>query len=51
LEKRLMSEPKPFDAIVEEGGSGIEPNVYLFAKGAKEAARIAVRLAKAYSAA
>jgi XRE family transcriptional regulator, thiamine biosynthesis regulator len=51
LEKRLMSEPKPFDAVVEEGGSGIEPNVYLFAKGAQEAARIAVRLAKAYSAA
>ena len=51
LEKRLMSEPKPFDAVVEEGGGGIEPNVYLFAKGAQEAARIAVRLAKAYSAA
>jgi len=51
LEKRLMSEPRPFDAVVEEGGSGIEPNVYLFAKGAQEAARIAIRLARAYSAA
>jgi len=49
LEKRLMSEPRPFDAVVEEGGGGIEPNVYLFARGAQEVARIAVRLAKAYS--
>jgi predicted fused transcriptional regulator/phosphomethylpyrimidine kinase/predicted transcriptional regulator len=51
LERRLMSEPRPFDAVVEEGGGGIEPNVYLFAKGAQEVARIAVRLARAYSAA
>jgi len=51
LEKRLSSAPRPFDAVVEEGGNGIEPNVYLFARGAQEAARIAVRLARAYSAA
>jgi len=51
LARRLESEPRPFDAVVEEGGGGIEPNVYLFAKGAQEAARIAVRLAKGYSAA
>jgi XRE family transcriptional regulator, thiamine biosynthesis regulator len=51
LEKRLMSGPRQFDAVVEEGGSGIEPNVYIFAKGAQDVARIAVRLARAYSAA
>ena len=51
LEKKLKSEPMKFDAVVEEGGSGIEPNVYLFAKGAQEVARIAIRLAKAHSAA
>jgi len=51
LEKKLKSGSKPFDAVVEEGGGGIEPNVYLFARGAEEAARIAVRLARAYSAA
>ncbi len=51
LERRLTSQPSPFDAVVEEGGSGIEPNVYLFAKGAREVARIAVRIARAYSAA
>ena len=51
LERMLKLEHRPFDAVVEEGGSGIEPNVYLFAKGAQEVARIAIRLAKAYSAA
>jgi predicted fused transcriptional regulator/phosphomethylpyrimidine kinase/predicted transcriptional regulator len=51
LERRLRSSTHPFDAVVEEGGSGIEPNVYLFAKSAMEVARMAVRLARAYSAA
>jgi len=51
LERMLKSEQLPFDAVVEEGGSGIEPNVYLFARGAQEVARVAIRLAKAYSAA
>jgi len=51
LEKKLKSEATKFDAVVEEGGSGIEPNVYLFGKGAQEVARIAIRLAGAYSAA
>jgi predicted fused transcriptional regulator/phosphomethylpyrimidine kinase/predicted transcriptional regulator len=50
LGRRLKSSSPPFDAVVEEGGSGIEPNVYLFAKGATEVARVAVRLARAYSA-
>ncbi len=51
LERRLASTNDPFDAIVDKGGSGIEPNVYLFAKGAKEAAGLALKLARAYSAA
>ncbi len=51
LQRRLKSATSPFDAIVDEGGSGFEPNVYLFAKGAKEVAELAVRLARAYSAA
>jgi predicted fused transcriptional regulator/phosphomethylpyrimidine kinase len=51
LERMLKSACRPFDAVVEEGGSGIEPNVYLFAKSAQEVARIAVRIARAYSAA
>lgn len=51
LEKMLKSARRRFDAVVEEGGSGIEPNVYLFAKSAQEVARIAIRIARAYSAA
>ncbi len=50
LEKKIASSAS-FDAVVDEGGSGIEPNVYLFAKGAPEVAKLALKLAKAYSAA
>ena len=50
MEKALRSHRERFDAVVEEGGGGIEPNVYLFAKGARDAAELAVRLAKSYSA-
>lgn len=50
FEGKLRATRQPFDALVEEGGGGIEPNVYLFAKGAKEAAGLAIRLARAYSA-
>ncbi len=51
LEKALRLEAVPFDAIVDRGGRGIEPNVYLFAKNARGVAELALRLAKAYSAA
>jgi predicted fused transcriptional regulator/phosphomethylpyrimidine kinase/predicted transcriptional regulator len=51
LERKLKPGPGPFDAVVDEGGSGIEPNVYLFGTGAKEVARVAIKLAEAYSAA
>lgn len=50
LARRLRSSTEEFDAVVDEGGSGIEPNVYLFSKGARELAELAIRLAKAYSA-
>ncbi|MDE1852911.1 MAG: hypothetical protein KGI38_04080 [Thaumarchaeota archaeon] len=51
LERRLKPSSGRFDAIVDEGGAGIEPNVYVFAKGAREVAEIALRLARRYSAA
>ncbi len=51
LQRKLASATGPFDAIIDEGGSGIEPNVYLFARGAREAAGLALKLARAYSAA
>jgi predicted fused transcriptional regulator/phosphomethylpyrimidine kinase/predicted transcriptional regulator len=50
FERRLKAPHGRFDAVVEEGGGGIEPNVYLFATGAREAAELAIRLARAYSA-
>jgi predicted fused transcriptional regulator/phosphomethylpyrimidine kinase len=50
MESRLKDSRGRFDALIDEGGSGIEPNVYLFAKGAHEAAALALRLARAYSA-
>ena len=51
MERKLLSTPGHYDAIVDEGGSGIEPNVYVFAKGAREVASLALKLAAAYSAA
>ena len=50
LERKLASSQAPFEAIIDEGGSGIEPNVYLFAKGPNEVVRLALKLAKALSA-
>ena len=50
LAKRLGSWRGPFDAVVDEGGAGIEPNVYLFSGGAREVVELAIRLAKGYSA-
>ena len=49
LERRLASNDR-FDAVVDEGGAGIEPNLYLFAKGAREAVELALKLASLYSA-
>lgn len=39
-----------FDVVVDKGGRGIEPNVYLFGKSAMEVARLAVRASELYSA-
>ena len=50
MEEGLKAYRGVFDAVIEEGGGGIEPNVYLFAKSAREAAELAIRLAKSYSA-
>ena len=50
LEQKLASSRDGFDAIVDRGGAGIEPNVYLFAKGAREVVELALRLARLYSA-
>jgi predicted fused transcriptional regulator/phosphomethylpyrimidine kinase/predicted transcriptional regulator len=42
-------EPK-FDAVVDTGGKGIEPNVYVFGEDPGAVARVALRLSNVYSA-
>lgn len=49
LERRLRGRPGAFDAVVDLGTEGVEPNVYLFGTGAREVAELAVRIARAYS--
>lgn len=39
-----------FDVIIDRGGEGTEPNVYLFGRGPLEVARLAVKLSKLCSA-
>lgn len=51
LARKLKSGSGDFDAVVDEGGSGIEPNVYVFAGGARQTAELAIKLARIYSAA
>jgi predicted fused transcriptional regulator/phosphomethylpyrimidine kinase/predicted transcriptional regulator len=45
----LSREGGKFDVLVDTGGSGIEPNVYLFGRDAVEVARLAKRLARLHS--
>ena len=50
LARTLSSAVEPFDAVVDEGGRGIEPNLYLFGKGAVEVARLGIKASEMYSA-
>ena len=50
MERKLATHHGAFDAIIDKGGAGIEPDLYLFAKSAHAAADVALRLARAYSA-
>ena len=51
LGMRLAGTRTRFDAIVDRGGKGIEPNVYLLGKDAMEVARLAIKASELYSAA
>jgi len=46
----MIREQRRFDVVVDTGGEGIEPDVYLFGRDAVEASRLAERIAKQYSA-
>ena len=50
LERSLERPHGPFDVLVDRGGSGVEPNVYLLSGGAREAAVLAIEIAMKYSA-
>jgi predicted fused transcriptional regulator/phosphomethylpyrimidine kinase len=49
LTRQMKESGGPFDAIVDSGGSGIEPSLYLFAADPVEVARLALKLARLYS--
>ena len=50
LGRKLSAGVGRFQAVVDRGGAGIEPNVYLFAGNPRAVAELALDLAKAYSA-
>lgn len=50
LESKLRSWREGFDVLVDLGGAGIEPNLYLFAEDAAGAVDLALKVSKAYSA-
>jgi predicted fused transcriptional regulator/phosphomethylpyrimidine kinase len=50
LDRALRQPRTPFDVIVDLGASGVEPNVYLLSKGAREASVLALEIARRYSA-
>jgi hypothetical protein len=49
LRNKLLSSKAEFDAVIDSGTKGIEPNLYLFGKDAMEVARLAIRASEVYS--
>ncbi len=50
LIERLATARDPFDGVVDTGGNGIEPNLYLFSNGAREVVALALKISDSYSA-
>jgi hypothetical protein len=50
LVRRLGTVRPPFDAVIDTGGNGIEPSLYLFGKSAREVAVLALQVSRFYSA-
>ncbi len=50
LARKLMETDDRFDVVVDLGGKGVEPNLYVFGKTAIEAASVAVEISRLYSA-
>lgn len=49
LRERLAEVKKQFNGVIDIGGKGLEPNVYLFAEDAISVAKLAIRIAERYS--
>jgi predicted fused transcriptional regulator/phosphomethylpyrimidine kinase/predicted transcriptional regulator len=49
LREKIGETEKRFDVIIDLGGSGFEPSLYLFAKDAVECAKQAIKIAKMYT--
>jgi XRE family transcriptional regulator, thiamine biosynthesis regulator len=47
--ERLKGYDRALDAIIDTGGSGIEPGLYLFAEDAVKVAQLGLRIARAYA--
>ncbi len=50
LAERLRSGSPVFDTVVDPGGKGLEPSLYLFGRSAAEVAGLALSIARLYSA-
>ncbi len=48
LRQKIRESRGEFDALVDTGGPGLEPNLYLFAADAVEVASLAIKVAKLY---
>ncbi len=48
LRQKIRDSRGEFDALVDTGGPGLEPNLYLFATDAVEVAGLAIKVAKLY---
>jgi len=49
LARAMLASQKEFDAVIDSGGEGVEPNVYVFGAGASEVARKALHIAELYA--
>ncbi len=49
LTSRLLASKGDFDAIVDTGSRGIEPNLYLFGSDPREVAKLAIEISEKYS--
>ncbi len=50
LARTMLASREGFDAVIDSGGNGVEPNVYVFGTGAREVARQALHIAELYAA-